>query len=164
MQSHDPKVKGKGPNAISFNLKILIQNMSSLLLYSSLHISCTQQYFLTSDKPSVLVAHSIICTRHLPNSSMMKRSASSSLLSMCSASSACASKHRHVASSTSCVMKLNGCLHDTKKKGEFLRWINFVACFISQNSCWQSWFWIQWKPYLRFPWWIANLTLIWGKS
>jgi hypothetical protein len=31
---------------------------------------------------------------------------------MHSASSACASKHRHVASSTSCVMKLNGCLCD----------------------------------------------------
>ena len=58
--------------------------------------------------PLAFEAYSIICSKQRPNSSKTRPSVSTELLHNLSASSAWASKHWHVASTTSCVMKLNG--------------------------------------------------------
>ena len=53
---------------------------------------------------------SMICARQRPNSSMIMDSVSASETPRRSLSSACASMHWQLASTTSGVMKLNGCL------------------------------------------------------
>ena len=57
-----------------------------------------------------LLPMSMICARQRPNSSMIMDSVSASETPRRSLSSACASMHWQLASTTSGVMKLNGCL------------------------------------------------------
>lgn len=60
------------------------------------------------------VAQLIICTRHLPNSSNIKRCRLS--VGRFSCISTCARRHWHVAWTTSCVIKLNGWLEALHKQ------------------------------------------------
>lgn len=71
--------------------------------------------FQHRDIPLVLLADSIICNKHRPNSSITIRSCTTGGIFIRSDSSACANKQAHVASATSLVIKVYGNLKQVKK-------------------------------------------------